>query len=176
MISFIRKQTGITQFNLSCLLRITRQQLSMTELGKRTLPLNTGSQILCIVTALQNPTTLPDGILEQHWFGQLKAYKKKLADALQQTTSQQRKLQRQLAASRDAYTKAIRLWQLCLALQNEPLFADERDRLVIDLSVAQAKAALKTHHPYRHSEIEMQLQLLQQQVQCIEAAMSKLPE
>lgn len=113
----IREILGVTQEDLAELLKVTRSQLSMYELGKRDLPLTATLKLVQMLQHMQNDN-MKSGSAELFKF-QAEQQKKVLEQLLKDNQYNQMVLERKLVIAEKKYQANVAAIQLMRFLEKE---------------------------------------------------------
>jgi transcriptional regulator with XRE-family HTH domain len=160
----LRTQMGITQQSMCELLGIPKQQLSLFELGLRSMPLSAFYKMNNLQLAFLSAETVTDTTVTAslQLFEQEKT--KKLRQLLADVTVQQMAVQRRLVKMQQAYPKAMKTIQTAgLLLQQPATLQDRTFQLSLEIVRDDALKKAKACHPLVQSELQIRLAVLQLQ-------------
>jgi transcriptional regulator with XRE-family HTH domain len=156
-----RKELGLSQQAMADLLGITRQQLSLFEISKRSMPLDAFMKWNRLVLALQQLQPIQDAKALQQQQQQTQQHVKNLQQKLADIAYQRTRLQRQLNNLQQKQPQTQLLLQLTSQLLQQPeTEADRTFQLNLEILRDEALKKAKINSPYCQSELQTAIALL----------------
>jgi hypothetical protein len=171
----IRNQLGLPQEYLSLLLGISQQQLMMNDLDEIPLQDRPLQKLKQIQHAFLNPEPVDTTALQAVLTESLNDYQQSLNQTIHDCKNKRWNLEQKLQGTQQAYDKALRLWQMCNQLLNDPLYSPtESDRQLVGLIQSFAIDKLCTNSPHVQQALQIQIDLLYYHEQLAQEQLSLL--
>jgi transcriptional regulator with XRE-family HTH domain len=171
----LRAQLGISQRDMAALLGISKQQLSLYELGLRSMPTASFLKMNMLYAALDSTASITDVTVADTLQRLQQTAHDKMQQQLAAIALDIMALQRQVTDMQLAYAQAgSKLKVVTAVLQQPTTLQDRMFQLSLEIVRDEALKKAKASHPLVQSELQIQLAVLQLQQTLLQQQLAAL--